>query len=441
MYASDWTYFLNNLMIVAIAPVVALLYLPFFRRLNVTTAYEYLEHRFNVAVRMFAAAAFCVLQMGRMGIVLFLPALALSAVTGLNIYLCILLMGVLTTIYSATGGIEAVIWTDLVQVLVLLAAATVSLFIIGSKVDGGLAAMVSTGMAEGKFHMMNWSWDLTSTSVVVMVLGTWLSHFAPYSADQSVVQRYLTTPDEKQAAKSIWTNAVLVIPASLLFFGVGTALYIFYKAHPAQLNPALNTDAVFPWFIANSLPSGVVGLVIAGVFAAAMSSLDSSINSMSTVFTHDFYRRFRPQAPDKSCLRLAKTLTALLGVAGTATALLMAGYNIKSLWDIFLRIVGLLGGGLAGVFALGIFTRRANGAGALIGLIASAAVLGWIQGNTKLHFFLFGGIGMVSCVVIGWLASLCFGGNKKPLNGLTIHTLFTKHASPDSAPVPGKVET
>ncbi|MBA4147483.1 MAG: sodium/solute symporter [Verrucomicrobia bacterium] len=425
VYSTDWTYFLNNMMVVAITPIVVFFYLPFFRRLNVTTAYEYLEHRFNVVVRMFAAATFCILQMGRMGIVLFLPALALSAVTGINIYLCIVLMGVLTTFYSATGGIEAVIWTDLAQVAVLLLAAVVSLFLIASQVDGGFGTIVSTGIAEGKFHMVDWTWDMTTTSILVMTLGTWLSLFGPYSADQSVVQRYLTTPDEKQAAKSMWTNMILVVPATLLFFTVGTALYVFYKTHPEQLNPTLDTDAVFPWFISHSLPTGVVGLVIAGVFAAAMSSLDSSINSMSTVITTDFYRRARPNASDRTCLRLARTLTVLLGIAGTATALLMAGYNIKSLWDVFLRIIGLLGGGLAGVFVLGIFTRRANATGALMGLIASAVLLGWIQQNTRLHFFLFGGIGMVSCVVFGYFTSLFFG-SKPLLSGkqLTIHSLF-----------------
>lgn len=424
VYATDWTYLLNNLTIVAIAPLVVFFYLPFFRRLNVTTAYQYLEFRFDVRVRIFAAAAFCMLQLGRMGIVLFLPALALSAVTGMSIYVCILVMGLLTTLYSATGGIEAVIWTDLAQVAVLLLAAVVSLFCISAQVDGGFAGIVSAGLADGKFDLAHWSWDLTSTSVLVMVLGTWLSHFAPYSADQSVVQRYLTTANEKEAAKSIWTNAILVVPASLLFFSVGTALYVFYKAHPGELNPMLNADAVFPWFIAHSLPAGVVGLVIAGVFAAAMSSLDSSINSISTVITTDFYRRARPGVSERTCLRLARTLTVILGLVATGTALLMAGYKIQSLWDMFLRIIGLLGGGLAGLFVLGIFTRRANGSGALIGAVLSALLLAWIQGGTQIHFFAYGGIGMLSCVVFGYVFSWVVGAQGHASKDLTYHSLF-----------------
>ncbi len=406
VYASNWTYFLNNLMILAIAPVIIYLYLPFYRRLNITTVYEYLEMRFNLAVRLFGATAFCIFQIGRMGIVLVLPAMALSAVTGIDTKICILAMGILTTLYSATGGIEAIIWTDLAQVTVLLLAAVVCLILIALQVDGGFGTIVSMGLAEGKFHMIEWSWDLTTTSIFVMTVGPFLSHLGPYSADQAVVQRYLTTADEKQAAKSIWTNAAMVVPATLLFFSVGTALFIFYKIHPEKLNPALNTDAVFPWFISHSLPTGVLGLVIAGVFAAAMSSLDNSMNSVSTVITTDFYRRFKPQTSDKDCLRLARWITVILGVAATAAALFMAEFQVKSLWDAFLKMIGLIGGGLAGVFFLGRFTKRANSFGAIAGALASALVVSWITQNTKIHILLYGGCGLITCIVVGYVASL-----------------------------------
>jgi Na+/proline symporter len=271
--------------------------------------------------------------------------------------------------------------------------------------------------------MLNWDWDMTQGTVWVLVIGSFFAHLIPYSADQSVVQRYLTTRDEKQAGRSIWTNAILVVPATLLFFAVGTALYVFYKTHPQNLNPSLNNDAIFPWFIANSLPPGVVGLVIAGVFAAAMSSLDSSINSVATVITSDFYRRLKPTANDKSCLRLARALTVALGVLGTSTALWMAGSDIKSLWDTFLKIFGLLGGSLAGLFLLGIFIRRAHGIGALIGAITSAVLLWFVQTKTPFHFFLYGGIGMLSCALIGYVVSLVYPQAPKNLDGLTISSL------------------
>ncbi len=244
-YAEDWTYFLVNLCILLIAPVVVYFYLPFFRRLNVTTAYEYLEKRFNLAVRLFGSASFIILQAGRLAIVLFLPSLALAAVSGINIYLCILLMGLLTTVYTMEGGIEAVVWTDVVQVVVLLGGALVALALLIHGVDGGLPAVIATGRAAGKFHMFNWTWDYTATAVWVVLAGNLASQLIPYTTDQAVVQKYLTTKDERQAANGIWTNAAMTIPTALIFFGAGAALYAFYKTHPALLNPGVQTDATF----------------------------------------------------------------------------------------------------------------------------------------------------------------------------------------------------
>jgi Na+/proline symporter len=221
-----------------------------------------------------------------------------------------------------------------------------------------------------------------------------------------VLQRYLTTKTEKEAKNGLWLCVWLGL-AALVFWAVGTALWGYYRSHPANLTPALDqTDRIFPWYIVNQLPTGVAGLVIAGVFAASMSSLDSSMNSMSAAVVTDFYRRFSPRATEESSLRLAKWVTALAGLAGTVFALIMAGSEIKSLWDTFSKILGLFGGGLAGLFMLGMFTRRATGTGAVIGLFGSAVVLWLVKTQTNLHFFLYGVVGIASCVVIGWLASL-----------------------------------
>lgn len=421
-YAEDWTYFLVNLCILLMAPVVVYFYLPFFRRLNITTAYEYLERRFNLAVRLFGSASFVILQAGRLAIVLFLPSLALAAVSGLNIYLCILLMGVLTTIYTMEGGIEAVVWTDVVQVVVLLGGALVALTLLIQGVDGGLSEVIATGRAAGKFRMFHWTWNATTTAVWVVLVGNLAAQLIPYTTDQAVVQKYLTTKDERQAANGIWTNAWLTIPTALIFFGAGTALFAFYKTHPALLHPGVQTDATFAWFIAEQLPSGVSGLVVAGVFAAAMSTLSSSMNSIATAIVTDFYARFTPQATDDRKMRLARRLTLLLGVVGTLVALLMATFEIKSLWDLFLQVLGLFGGGLAGVFALGIFTRRAHGKGVLVGVVASAAVLFFVQRYTRIHFFLYAAIGFATCCLIGYVASRLWRASATPLDGLTIYT-------------------
>ena len=407
-YATDWVYILGGLGIVAVAPIVVYYYLPHFRRQTITTAYEYLEERFNLAVRLFASAAFILFQLGRMGIVIFLPSIALTTVTGIDMITCILLMGVLCTIYTALGGIEAVIWTDVLQVFVLLGGAILSLAVISLSIDGGMGEIVRIGALDAKFHTFNWTWDYTVTAVWVVLFGNLMGNLMPYTSDQVVVQRYLTTVDEKQAARSIWTNAAITIPTQLIFFGLGTCLYVFYKTNPELLNLNLQTDAIFPWFISQELPAGISGLVIAGLFAAAMSSLDSSMNSVSAALVTDFFGRFRKSISQSDSLKLARWLTVLMGIIGTGTALLLATFEIKSLWDVFFKLLGLAGGSLAGIFALAVFTRKANGMGTLVGAISSAVILYFIQSATEVHFFLYAAVGILSCFVIGYLASLIF---------------------------------
>ena len=186
---------------------------------------------------------------------------------------------------------------------------------------------------------------------------------------------------------------------------LGTALYAYYKTAPENLNPGLSTDAILPWFLARELPVGLTGLVLAAVFAAAMSSLDSSMNSMATVLVTDFYYRFRPASSDGRRLLLARILTVALGAFGTTCALLMASFPIASLWDLFIAGLGLLGSGLAGVFLLGVFTQRTNSIGALAGFAASAIVLVLVQRHTAAHFFLYAPLGIFSCTLTGYAVS------------------------------------
>jgi len=420
VYATDWVYLLVQASIILVAFPAAWLYLPFFRRLEVTTAYEYLEARFNVAVRLFASASFILFQIGRMAIVLFLPAIALTTVTGIDVYVCIFAMGLLATLYTALGGVEAVIWTDVLQVFILLGGALLSLVLILTRLDGGLGGLLDAGMAADKFHVFNWEWDYTTTAVWVVLVGNFFNNLVPYTSDQAVVQRYLTTRDEASARKGILVNAAMLVPSTLILFMLGTALWAFYRMQPELLNPELPADAVFPLFISQQLPTGIAGLVVAGVFAASMSTLDSSLNSVSAAITTDFYGRFKKGADDASKLRLARGLTILFGVLATGVATALAASNVGSLWDAFQATMGLFGGALAGLFALGVFTRRANGAGALVGAVTSVLVLAWTQQNTPAHFFLYGMIGVLTCFIVGYLASLALPADKGDSSGLTL---------------------
>ncbi len=420
-YATDWLYFFINMAIIALAPFIIYLILPFFRRIDATSAYQYLELRFNLAARLFASASYILFQVGRMAIVMYLPSLALAAVTPISIEMSILVMGVLSIIYCTLGGVEAVIWTDTLQTFVLLGGALLSLILILFSPEIGTSEFFTTALKDEKFRMVNWSWSYTGTALWVVILGGLGQSLIPYSSDQGVVQRYMSVATKKDAANSIWTNAGLAFFATFLFFGLGTALYVFYKNNPTSLDPTYQTDAVFPLFIARQLPAGVAGIVIAGIFAAAQSTISTSMNSISTAFTTDFIRRFDRIGSEKGYLNLARILTVLFGMLGTGFALLLAYADIKSLWDSFIGILGLLGGAMCGLFMLGILTARANGKGAVTGAITGALCLWLVQQYTEVSFLLYASIGILATFVIGWMASMVFEKDSKTIDGLTIH--------------------
>ena len=423
-YQTDWTYFIQSFGIFAMAPVVAYLFLPFFRRLDVTTAYEYLEHRFSVGIRLFGSAQYLLFQFGRMAIVVYLPALALSAVTGIDVHLCIVIMGVLCIFYTVLGGVEAVIWSDVIQASVLLGGAVLIIIACVAGVDGGFAEIQERANSAGRLRLANLDagWDFTRASLPVVILGGIFINLVPYASDQSVVQRYLTTRDENGARRAIWLGGILAIPASILFFGIGTALFGFYDANPERLVPLEKTDQILPWFLVNEIPSGLAGLVIAGIFAAAMSSLDSSMNSSATALVTDFYRRFRPDHEESHYLSLARALTILLGVIGTGVALIMASFSAQGIFDQWLQIVGLFGGGLCGLFVLGIFSNRASTGSAVVGVAASVVVLILVREYLEFDGLTYAAFGVVTCVLFGWLFGFIMS-NRKSVQGLTLHAM------------------
>ena len=267
--------------------------------------------------------------------------------------------------------------------------------------------------------MANTDWDFTKTTLPVVILGGIFINLVPYASDQSVVQRYLTTSDERSARKAIWLGGIISIPASILFFSLGTALFGFYDANPERLAPISQTDQIVPWFLVNEVPAGLAGLVIAGIFAAAMSSLDSSMNSSATVLINDFYRRLRTsdQPRDESRdLLLARIITVILGSLGTLAALLLAYFPAESIFDQWLEIVGLVASGLCGLFVLGIFTRRPGTTSAIVGVLSSILVLLLVKETTNLSGLLYAAIGTLTCVLAGWISGLLLpsSGNPEP---------------------------
>ncbi|MEA5005374.1 MAG: sodium/solute symporter [Rikenellaceae bacterium] len=421
-YATDWSYMLFNAGIIMVVPIITLLFIPFYRRLNVTTAYEYLEKRFNPLIRVICSIAFILFQVGRMGVVLLLPSIALNVVTGFDIFLCISLMGILSLAYTMMGGIEAVAWTDAMQVIVLLGAAIAVVFVICAQLPDGINSVFTTAAADHKFNLGSTALDLRQPALWTVLIATFFTNITTYGTDQTIVQRYISTETEKQARKGVYTNALLTIPSTLIFFFLGTSIYVFYKFFPTELSLSISDgDAILPWYVSTQMPSGVLGLVISGIFAAAMSTLSSSMNSAATAYFVDIHSKIS-SIKEHNGLKGARIATLIIGVIGILFALLMATWDIKSLWDEFSKILGILLGGLGGLFLLGLTTRRANSTGALCGIIASIAVQMIVINTQAVNLLLYSSTGFVTCFLVGYLCSLFTVGKKqKEIKHLTIY--------------------
>ena len=407
-YATDWTYYPMLWMIPLVGFPVIWYYLPYFRRSKAASAYAILEERFNAATRLMASALFCIFMIARMALVLYLPSLALTAVTGIDIYLCIVLMGLVTIIYCTMGGVEAVIWGDVVQGCILVGGAIFAALYLWSNTEGGFSGAWQMAVDNDKMRLFVWSWDYRRVTFWVAILGGGIANnLISYTSDQTVIQRYMTTKDEKSAGRSILVNGFMSVFISVAFYFIGTGLYTFYKTHPQSLDITMQQgDAIFPYFMMSQMPAGLAGLLIAAIFAATMSTISSNINSVSTAFSVDFIQRFRPSIKDDALLRVARWTCIVSGLIGLGIALLMATWDITSLLDYFNTILGLLTSGLGGLFVMAVFIPRIKGWSALTGFIAGEVVVLLMYLFTDANFFLFGATGIVVSVITAWILSL-----------------------------------
>lgn len=422
-YATDWTYYPMLMTILVVSFPVIRYYLPFFRRLNVTSAYEYLERRFSGTIRLMASALFIVFMVARMALVLYLPSLALTAVTGIDIYICIVLMALITIVYCTMGGVEAVVWGDVVQGIILVGGAILAAVYLMMGTEGGIGGFFEVAIANEKFRLFDWSFSYKSATFWVILLGGMANNLISYTSDQTVIQRYLTTKDEQSARRSILMNGMMSVFVSIAFFAIGAGLYTFFKTHPAELDFTMaKNDIIFPFFMMSQLPAGVAGLLIAAIFAATMSTISSNINSVATAFSVDFYKRFRPTTTDKQLLSTARYASFLSGILGMLIALLMATWNILSLLDFFQEILGLLSSGLGGLFLMGIFFPRIGAKAAFFGFLGGVLSVFLTKQFTETSFLLYGAIGMFVSVALAWTLSFLFQ-EERAGEGLTWQTL------------------
>ena len=425
VYSTDWLLYIGILMIPVVAPLAIYGALPFFRRIDATSAYEYLEKRFDRSVRLFGSGLFTLFHISRMGIVMALTALALSAITPLAPWQSVLIMGILCLIYCTLGGVEAVIWTDTIQTVVLLGGAIICVVFLVSGIEGGFGGMLDLAKANDKMKLVSLDFgpaSFTTLALWVVILGGFGQNLSSYTSDQAVVQRYLTTKDSQSAARSIWGNGIMAAVGALLFFLIGTGLYAFYHGHPGLIDPTIQNDQIFPAFIASEIPVGLAGLIVAGIFAAAQSTVSTSMNSTSTAVVTDFLRPFNCCNSEAAYLKAARIITFVMGVFGTLAGLLFISPEIRSLMSEYFKVIGMFMGALGGLFLLGITTTRANATGAFIGLFAGVGVMVWIWQKTDTNGFLYSTIGLLSCLIVGYAVSAFMPDSSKNLDNLTLHT-------------------
>lgn len=383
--------------------IIAALFIPAYFEGEMLTAYELLRRRFGARAKHFAASLFLVMRALAEGVRVYAASLVLAAVLSAsvpqlpNLWLwAIAAVGVLTLIYTFEGGIAAVIWTDLIQLVIYIAGSLLAAWELIHLVPGGWSGIVANAASAGKLEIISWSGNLSLpfTFWAGLVGGTFLT-MASHGTDQLLVQRLLTCRDRRDSQKAIILSGGVVLAQFALFLTIGLMLHAYYASNPV---PAMaSTDEIFPAFIVRSLPHGVAGLVIAAIFAAAMSNLSGSLNSLASSTVLDFYQPLiAPHAPDAALLRLSRWLTAAWGVVLIGIAILARGWG--SVFTVGLTIASIVYGPMLGAFLLGVLTRWATEQSVMAGIAVSLAAMIGVRLFTPLAWTWYVLAGTIVCV-------------------------------------------
>ncbi|UTA70386.1 MULTISPECIES: sodium:solute symporter [Emticicia] len=403
-FGSNWNSFVFSLSMPVAAWVAARFFVPFYRNTGEVSAYTHLENRFGAWARTYAVVCFLLTQLARMGSIFFGIALSLQALTGYSMESVMVVVGICIIIYTVMGGMEAVIWTEVVQGIIKTIGALIILALIIKGMPGGVSKIIEIGQADGKFSLGSFAPDFTQSTFWVVLLYGFFMNLNNFGMDQNYVQRYHTTSSIKEATRSIWLCVYLYLPVSLIFFVIGSCLYAYYQANPdmlnqvrmqvaterlpggsaeaikqlaASLSPADFGDKVMPHFMVNKIPAGLVGLIVAAIMSAAMSTISSGMNASATVFSVDIYQRYiKSDLTSKQSLRLLYIATTVFGLLGMFTGVAMIG--VKSVLDIWWMLSGIFAGGMLGLFLLGMIARKAKNAEAVIATIVGILVICWM---------------------------------------------------------------
>lgn len=407
-YMGNWNPFVFSLSIPLASWIAARYFVPFYRKIDSISAYSYLEERFGYWARVYASCCYLLTQVARIGSVLYLMALPLHSMLGWSVPVIILVSGFCVVLYSVLGGITAVIWTDAIQGLVLIAGALACVAVLLFSMPEGPSQLFSIAMEHDKFSLGSFSADLSvPTFWVTLVYGLFIN-LQNYGIDQNYVQRYKTAKDDKSARTAALFGGLLYVPVSLFFFFIGTALVAYYTASPGLLPAGTANDAVFPYFIVHGLPAGITGLLIAAICAAGMSTVSTSINSSATIILTDFFQHKRKMT-NKQNMYVLYTTSFVLGLAGMGLGLAMM--SVKSALEAWWSLAAIFSGGMLGLFLLGYLSRRVKSIYAAIGVVCGVLLIAWMSfgNNTLFHSYLTIVFGTILIFLVGFLLSLFAG--------------------------------
>lgn len=377
-YMSDWNALVFSFAIPVAAILAAKFFVPLYRSLGSVSAYNYLEVRFGGWARIYASLCYILTQLMRTGAILLLLALPLNALFGWNIKTIIIITGIAVTVYSMMGGIQAVIWTDAIQGIILVAGALICAGLLTFSMPEGPSQIFEIAAANNKFSLGSLGASVSeSTFWVVLIYGLFIN-LQNYGIDQNFVQRYMTTSSEKKAKSSALFGALLYVPVSIVFFYIGTALFSYYTARPDLLPANIDGDKVFPHFIVNGLPTGLTGLLIASIFAAGMSTVSTSINSTATIVLSDYYQKyFEKNTDEKAEMKVLYLASVIFGVLGVLISLSLVG--VESVLDAWWSLASIFSGGMLGLFLLAFLSKKVRNIDAAIGVIIGVLVIVWMS--------------------------------------------------------------
>ncbi len=381
-YLSNWNGFVFSLSIPLAAWLAVKFFVPLYRKMDSPSAYYYLEKRFGAWARTYASSCYLLTQLARMGAIMYLLALPMNALYGWSIPIIIVVTGISVIVYAMMGGLEAVVWTDAIQGIILIIGALACLVIIFFSMPEGPGQVFTIASEANKFSLGSFDFNFVdSTFWLILIYGLFIN-MQNFGIDQSYVQRYMSAKTEKEAIASTWLGSLLYVPVSLLFFLIGTALYSYYQAMPGLLPVELrgmeNADKVFPYFIVAGLPKGFTGLLIASIFAAGMSTVSTSINGSASVILTDHYKQYvNPDPSEKSAMRVLYVASFLMGGISILVGLALNG--VTSALDAWWALSSIFSGGMLGLFLLGFLLRRTGNMEAAIGVVCGVIVIVWMS--------------------------------------------------------------